>query len=138
MSREIKFELYRRMTEGTCSRSGSRLGLNSMNWRADRTERDLLTGNRYWMNFSPGQTVVPVIESTMKIFCISRMKVYFRYLVLFQIGDFKRTVRDTEHNLKICDIVGNYAENEEDKKEILQYRPYILRMNAVSRACIMR
>jgi len=66
------------------------------------------------------------------------MKVYFRYLVLFQIGDFKRTVRDTEHNLKICDIVGNYAENEEDKKEILQYRPYILRMNAVSRACIMR
>ncbi len=62
---------------------------------------------------------------------------YFRYLVLFQIGDFKRTVRDTEHNLKICDIVENYAENEEDKKEILQYRPYILRMNAISRAMIL-
>ena len=62
---------------------------------------------------------------------------YFRYLVLFQIGDFKRTVRDTEHNLKICDIVEGHAEVEEDKKDMLQYRPYIMRMNAVSRAMIL-
>jgi len=61
---------------------------------------------------------------------------YFRYLVLFQIGDFVRTARDTEHNLKICDIVEDFAESEEDKKEILQYRPYILRMNAIARAMI--
>ncbi len=59
---------------------------------------------------------------------------YFRYLVLFQVGDFVRTARDTEHNLKICDIVEDFAESEEDKKEILQYRPYILRINAISRA----
>ena len=35
---------------------------------------------------------------------------YFRYLVLFQIGDFERTARDTEHNLKICDIVEDFTE----------------------------
>ena len=61
---------------------------------------------------------------------------YYRYLVLFQIGDFERTARDTEHNLGICDIVEKYAASDDDKKEILQYRPYILRMYAISKAMI--
>lgn len=61
---------------------------------------------------------------------------YYRYLVLFQIGDFERTVRDTEHNLQICDLLDKYAENEDDKKEILQYRPYIFRMFAIAKAMI--
>ncbi len=61
---------------------------------------------------------------------------YYRYLVLFQIGDFVRTARDTEHNLKICDFVEEYCNNEEDKNEILQYRPYIVRMNALARAML--
>lgn len=61
---------------------------------------------------------------------------YYRYLVLFQIGDFERTARDTEHNLQLCDLVDKYAENEDDKKEILQYRPYILRMFAIAKAMI--
>jgi hypothetical protein len=61
---------------------------------------------------------------------------YFRYLVLFQIGDFVRTTRDTDHNLGLCEMVEKYQDNEEDKKEILQYKPYILRMNAISRAMI--
>jgi len=61
---------------------------------------------------------------------------YFRYLVLFQIGDFVRTSRDTQHNLELCELVERYAESDEDRKEILQHRPYILRMNAISRAMI--
>jgi len=61
---------------------------------------------------------------------------YYRYLVLFQISEFQRTARDTEHNLQLCDLIEKYAENEEDKKEILQYRPYILRMFAVSKAMV--
>jgi hypothetical protein len=61
---------------------------------------------------------------------------YYRYLILFQIGDFERTVRDTEHNLQTCEMVEKYAESEEDKKEILQYRPYILRMYAIAKAMI--
>ncbi len=60
---------------------------------------------------------------------------YYRYLVLFQIGDFERTARDTDHNLQICDLVDRFAA-EEDKKEILQYRPYILRMFAIARAMV--
>ena len=61
---------------------------------------------------------------------------YYRYLILFQIGDFERTVRDTEHNLQICELVEKYAESDEDKNEILQYRPYILRMFAIAKAMI--
>jgi len=61
---------------------------------------------------------------------------YFRYLVLFQIGDFVRTSRDTQHNLELCEMVDRYAESEADRKEVLQHRPYILRMNAISRAMI--
>jgi len=61
---------------------------------------------------------------------------YYRYLVLFQIGDFERTASDTDHNLALCDLVDKYAEKESDKKEVLQYRPYILRINAISKAMI--
>ena len=55
---------------------------------------------------------------------------------MFQIGDFKRTVRDTDHNLKLCEIIEKYVEDDNVKKEILQYKPYILRINAIARAML--
>ena len=61
---------------------------------------------------------------------------YFRYLVLFQIGDFVRTSRDTEHNLNLFEMVEKYMESDDDRKELLQYKPYVLRMNAIARAMI--
>ncbi len=61
---------------------------------------------------------------------------YYRYLVLFQIGDFERTASDTDHNLALCELVDKFADKETDKKEVLQYRPYILRINAISKAMI--
>jgi len=59
---------------------------------------------------------------------------YYRYLHLFQINDYSRTARDTNHNLDICELVENYAREESEPMSILQYKPYILRMNAVSQA----
>ncbi len=61
---------------------------------------------------------------------------YFRYLVLFQLGDFARTARDTDHNLSLFALVEKFGESEEDRKELLQYKPYVLRMNAIARAMI--
>ena len=61
---------------------------------------------------------------------------YFRYLVLFQIGDFTRTARDTEHNLALFSLVEKFIEDDDDRKELLQYKPYVVRMNAISRAMI--
>ena len=61
---------------------------------------------------------------------------YFRYLVLFQIGDFVRTGRDTEHNLGLFALVEKYSDSDDDRKELLQYKPYVVRMNAIARAMI--
>ena len=61
---------------------------------------------------------------------------YFRYLVLFQIGDFVRTSRDTDHNLSLFTLVEKYGDSDDDRKELLQYKPYVLRMNAIARAMI--
>jgi hypothetical protein len=61
---------------------------------------------------------------------------YFRYLVLFQIGDFTRTARDTEHNLALFGLVEKFIEDDDERKELLQYKPYVVRMNAIARAMI--
>ena len=59
---------------------------------------------------------------------------YFRYLVLFQIGEYDKVVRDTTRNLRMFDLIHEYGMNDEDKLRVDQHRPYILRMQATSRA----
>ena len=60
---------------------------------------------------------------------------YFRYLALFQIGQYERVAVDTSHNLEICDLVERCYSGE-DKGELLQYRPYIRRVNAIAKAMV--
>ncbi len=64
------------------------------------------------------------------------MLYYYRYLILFQMGDFERTISDTRHNLQICELVERFVAEADDQKEILQYLPYIIRMNAVAGAML--
>ncbi|MCK4516775.1 MAG: UvrB/UvrC motif-containing protein, partial [Spirochaetaceae bacterium] len=59
---------------------------------------------------------------------------YYRYLLLFQLNDFERVIRDTGHNLRICELLENYCADEEDRNAVLQFKPYIVRMNAMARA----
>ena len=59
---------------------------------------------------------------------------YYRYVHLFQIQDWPRTDRDTARNLRMFDLVHEYAEDADDGACLEQWRPYILRMNAVARA----
>jgi len=59
---------------------------------------------------------------------------YYRYLLLFQLNDFERVIRDTGHNLRICNLLENYCTDEEDRNAVLQFKPYIVRMNAMARA----
>ena len=61
---------------------------------------------------------------------------YYRYLHCFQIKDWARTVRDTGRNLALFDLVRRYARREEDRIYLEQWRPYLIRMHAVSRAMI--
>ncbi|MBN1919577.1 MAG: UvrB/UvrC motif-containing protein [Verrucomicrobia bacterium] len=59
---------------------------------------------------------------------------YERYVVLFQLGDYDRTARDTARNLGMFDLVRQYAERPEDVTALEQYRPYLIRMNAAALA----
>jgi len=61
---------------------------------------------------------------------------YYRYLHMFQFKDWPRTVRDTARNLKLFDFVHSYAAREEDRQYLEQWRPYVLRINAVASAMI--
>lgn len=59
---------------------------------------------------------------------------YYRYLLLFQLHRYDGVVQDTEHNLHVCDILERYCEDEDARNSVLQFRPYIIRINAVARA----
>ena len=61
---------------------------------------------------------------------------YYRYLHLFEIKDWQRTVRDTARNLQLFDFVNRHAAREEDRQNLEKWRPYILRMNAIARAML--
>ncbi len=59
---------------------------------------------------------------------------YLRYLRLFQLREWERTVRDTSRNLRLFDFVHRYARREEDQVYLEKWRPYILRMKASASA----
>ncbi len=61
---------------------------------------------------------------------------YFRYVRLFQLRDWERTIRDTGRNLRAFDLVHRYAEREEDQQFLEKWRPYIFRVN--SSAAVMQ
>jgi tetratricopeptide (TPR) repeat protein len=57
---------------------------------------------------------------------------YERYVVLFQLGDYARTARDTARNLEMFDLCKEYAERSEDVAAQEQKRPYLIRMHAAA------
>jgi hypothetical protein len=61
---------------------------------------------------------------------------YHRYLSLFVLGDYRGVVRDTARNLRVIELCGQFADEEQDRLVLEQYRPYILMMNARARATI--
>ena len=62
---------------------------------------------------------------------------YQRYLSLFVLEEFGGVVRDTARNLRVLDLCGKYAEDENDRLVLEQFRPYIVMMNARARASIL-
>ena len=62
---------------------------------------------------------------------------YHRYLSLFVLEEFPGVVRDTARNLKVLDLCGKYAINQEDRLVLEQYRPYIVMMNIRAKASLL-
>jgi hypothetical protein len=61
---------------------------------------------------------------------------YYRYLSLFVLEEFPGVVRDTDRNLRVLDICGKFATDEQDRLILEQYRPYITMMNVRAQASI--
>ena len=61
---------------------------------------------------------------------------YFRYVRLFQLKDWARTIRDTARNLRAFDFLHRYARREEDQQFLEKWRPYILRVHASAAAML--
>jgi tetratricopeptide (TPR) repeat protein len=58
---------------------------------------------------------------------------YRRYVLFFGLGDYRRTIRDTDRNTRLFDFLWKYAKDKSDASALEQYRPYIIRMNASAR-----
>lgn len=61
---------------------------------------------------------------------------YFRYVRLFQLKDWTRTIRDTSRNLRAFDLLHRYARREEDQQFLEKWRPYVLRVHASATAML--
>jgi hypothetical protein len=61
---------------------------------------------------------------------------YHRYLGLFVLEEFPSVVRDTARNLRVLDLCGKYALDEQDQLILEQYRPYITMMHSRAQASI--
>jgi hypothetical protein len=61
---------------------------------------------------------------------------YYRYLRLFQLKDWERTLQDTSRNLRLFDLVRRFADREEDRLYLEQWRPYLVRMHAMAGALL--
>lgn len=59
---------------------------------------------------------------------------YYRYLRLFQLRDWPRTLRDTARNLRLFDLIHLHAAREEDRSYLEKWRPYLVRMSAAAAA----
>ena len=63
-------------------------------------------------------------------------RVYGRYVFLLQIKEYERVVRDTERNMELFRFVNQYADAEDDRRNLEKWWPYILRINATARAML--
>jgi len=58
---------------------------------------------------------------------------YYRYLLFFQLQEYRLCARDTRRNMKLLDFVSRHFQKNQAAL-LEQYRPYILRMNCMARA----
>ena len=61
---------------------------------------------------------------------------YHRYLSLFYLEEYPGVIKDTEHALKIFDLVDEYAPNDEVRWYFEQYYPHAIMMQTRARAML--
>ena len=74
-------------------------------------------------------------EQAKELFEESGM-VYQRYVVLLQLEDFQRVIRDTERNMRLFRFMNHYAADEDDCNRLEKWWPYILRIHHTARGLL--
>ncbi len=59
---------------------------------------------------------------------------YQRYIVLLQMEDHARVIRDTERNMRLFRFLHRHAEDEDDADALEKWWPYIIRIHYTARA----
>lgn len=95
-----------------------------------------LTRKRTWESRASGNRAFRLSHKDCERLHEEGVIYYYRYVLFFQLEDFVRVVRDTERNLRMFDLVHESADLDEDRVLLDQYRPYILRMNAIAKAMV--
>jgi hypothetical protein len=98
-----------------------------LEYHIERLEAAKTNGQESDFELSPAECAELFHEGTLY---------YFRYVRLFQLRDWARTIRDTSRNLRAFDFIHRYAQREEDQQFLEKWRPYILRINASAAAML--
>ena len=103
-------------------------GLESaLEFHQQRFEEARIAGREAEFELSPQECSELLSEGTLY---------YFRYVRLFQLKDWARTVRDTARNLLAFDFLHRHAQREEDQQFLEKWRPYVLRVNGSAAAML--
>jgi len=58
---------------------------------------------------------------------------YQRYIVLLQMNDYQRVIRDTARNMELFRFVAEHAAEPDDRKQLAKWWPYIIRIHHTAR-----
>jgi len=61
---------------------------------------------------------------------------YQRYIILLQMNDYQRVIRDTARNMRLFRFVHAHAADEEDRDRLEKWWPYIIRIHHIARAML--
>lgn len=56
-------------------------------------------------------------------------QLYHRYVVMLQMGDYERVIKDTTRNMRLFRFVHDFAAHESDRNHLECWWPYILRIH---------
>lgn len=73
-------------------------------------------------------TPATLSEEECRLLREEAVQYYHRYIALLVLGDYDGVLRDTARNLRVIDLCAQFAETEEDRAILEQFRPYVTMM----------
>lgn len=80
------------------------------------------------MGNDPSETEFALSPDDCRLLREEAVQFYHRYISLLVLGDYQGVLRDTTRNLRVLDLCQQYAEAEDDREVLEQFRPYLTMM----------